>query len=161
MKKIFLCLAILALLGSDLAFARGGHGGGGRGGGGRGGASARRGGARGGRGGGVRHDGRGRRDGRGGRGRHRGGHYYGHHRHYHGGHWYNYNSGWYLYAGLWYPFWAWPYRTETDVVIWQETPPADARYAEEDKLDDLEEQSYQLRQRQADLDARMRVLEKK
>lgn len=154
MKKIFLCLALLALLGSDLAYARGGRGGGGRGG-----RSSARGtrGARGGRGGRVRRDGRSRR--------HSGRHYrrdrYHHHRHYHRGHWYDYSSGWYLYAGLWYPWWYWPYRTETDVVIWQETVPENAKYANEDELDDLEEQNYQLRQRQADLDARMRALEKK
>lgn len=152
MKKIFLCLGLLALLGSDLAYARGGRGGGGRGG-----ARVHHGGARRGRGGGVRHDGRGRHHG----GRYDGRGHHGHYRHYHGGHWYNHDSGWYLYAGLWYPFWYWPYRTQTDVVIWQETPPVDAKYANEDKLDELEEQSYQLRQRQADLDARLRALEKK
>lgn len=130
MKKIFLCLAILALLGSNLAFARGGggHGGGGRG-----------------HGGGHRG---------GGRGGHHGGY-----RHYHGGRWYGYNNGFYFYSGFWYPWWYWPYRSETDVVIWQETAPED-KVINESKLRDLEYKSDKLKQQQKDLDERMKALEK-
>jgi hypothetical protein len=163
MKKIFLCLAVLALLGSNPAFTRGGggHGGGGHGGGGGGGHRMHGGGGRG-HGGGGHGGGRHHGGGHGGHGHHggHGGHGgYGHHGHWHGGHWYNYNSGWYLFGGLWYPFWYWPYRTETDIVVWQEAPPADAKYVKEDELDDLEEQNVGLRERQDELNARLRALE--